>query len=86
MYVRLDLSPLLVFVRANVLCEVCVAAVETVLIFVIKTDFVIGEVRTEAAAAVEHQALSTVKIDYRLFIDFDSQSVAEKRRNLKTAC
>jgi hypothetical protein len=82
-YVRLDLSPLLGFLRASVLSEVRVAAVETVLIFVIKTDFLIGEVQAEADAAVKHQALSTVKIEYRRLIDIECQSVAQKRRKLK---
>jgi hypothetical protein len=47
----------LVFVRTTVLCEVCAAAKKkTVLIFVIKTDFVIGEMLAEAEAVVEHRA------------------------------
>lgn len=55
-YVGIELSPLLVSVRASVLCEVCAAAKETVLISVIKTDFVNGEVLAEAEAVVEHRA------------------------------
>lgn len=46
----------MVFVRATVLCEVWAAAKITVFIFVIKTDFEIGEVLSEAEAVVEHRA------------------------------